>query len=119
MNYKYCPLDPIQDTSVVPANRLANIYAESKEFLVVKQHLDQKLKVAINEPVGETPEFATNFLWQVNLHICVCSMYIFIMYIHIYYDIYDTVCYLYDQCYDQCYHGMERGLLYPFIYSSY
>ena len=51
---------------MVPVNRLANIYAESKEYLTVKQHLDHRLKVAINEPVGETPEFATNFLWQVN-----------------------------------------------------
>ena len=51
---------------MVPVNRLANIYAESKEYLTVKQHLDHQLKVAINEPVGETPEFATNFLWQVN-----------------------------------------------------
>ena len=57
-----------QDTSVVPAGRLANIYAESKEFLTIKQHLEQKLQIAINEPVGETPEFATSFLWQVNLN---------------------------------------------------
>jgi len=71
-------LDTNQDTaSIVPANRLANIYAESKEFLTTKQHLDQKLQVAINEPVGETPEFATNFLWQVNFVLmCVIHTYI-------------------------------------------
>ena len=61
-----------EDTSVVPVNRLANIYAESKEFLTVKQQLEHRLKVALDEPVGETPEFATNFLWQVNC-VCACS----------------------------------------------
>jgi len=66
-------------TSIAPVNRLANIYAESKEFLTIKQHLDQKLQVAISESVGETPEFATNFLWQVNFTyncVCVCNAYI-------------------------------------------
>ena len=56
-----------QDISLVPAGRLANIYAESKEFFTAKQQLEQKLQIAIKEPVGETPEFATNFLWQVDL----------------------------------------------------
>ena len=59
------------EKSVVPAGRLVNLYAESKEFLSVKQHLEQRLEVALNEPVGMTPQFATNFLWQVNLHVCV------------------------------------------------
>ena len=59
------------EKSVVPAGRLVNLYAESKEFLSVKQHLEQRLEVALNEPVGMTPQFATNFLWQVNVHVCV------------------------------------------------
>ena len=55
------------DRASPAATRLANIYAESKEFLTVKQHLDQKLEAAISEPVGEKPSFATNFFWQVSL----------------------------------------------------
>ena len=69
-SYMYIFLDATdanqENTSIVPVNRLANIYAESKEFLTVKQHLEHRLKVALDEPIGETPEFATNFLWQVN-----------------------------------------------------
>ena len=55
------------NTGVAPAGRLANIYAGSEEFLTVKQQLEQKLQIAINEPIGKTPEFATNFLWQVDI----------------------------------------------------
>ncbi|XP_065906239.1 broad substrate specificity ATP-binding cassette transporter ABCG2-like [Dysidea avara] len=46
------------------AARLPYIYEDSKEFLSVKQHLDMKLKTALNEPQAETPEFETNFPWQ-------------------------------------------------------
>ena len=53
------------DRDVIPAGRLTNIYAESKEFLSVKLQLDQKLELALNEPVGKTPQFATNFLWLI------------------------------------------------------
>ena len=54
------------DRDVIPASRLTNIYAESKEFLSVKLQLDQKLELVLNKPVRKTPQFATNFLWQVN-----------------------------------------------------
>jgi len=47
--------------------RLPSIFEESKEFLTVKQHLDAQLKSALEEPQAETPEFATNFPWQVSL----------------------------------------------------
>ena len=68
------------DRDVIPAGRLANIYAESKEFLLVKQQLDQKLELALNEPVGKTPQFTTNFLWQVNfiMYVLLYSIYIYI-----------------------------------------
>ena len=69
------------ENSVVPAvGRLDNLYAESKEFLSVKQHLEQRLEVALNEPVGMTPQFATNFLWQVNI-IIMCVMHVLCIYI--------------------------------------
>ena len=48
------------------AARLPYIYEESNEFLSVKQHLDMKLKTALNEPQAETLEFETNFPWQVS-----------------------------------------------------
>jgi len=48
------------------AARLPNIFGDSKEFLTIQQHLDMKLKTALNEPQAETPEFATNFPWQVS-----------------------------------------------------
>jgi len=44
---------------------LPKMYEESKEFQGVKEHLDAQLKSALNEPQAETPEFATNFPWQV------------------------------------------------------
>ena len=53
------------------AARLPNIFGDSKEFLTVQQHLDMKLKTALNDPQAETPEFATNFPWQVSF--CVSS----------------------------------------------
>ena len=56
-----------QDQSVVPAGRLVKAYAESKESLTLKQHLDQKLEVALGEPLGKAPHFATSFFWQVDL----------------------------------------------------
>ena len=62
------------DSDVLPASRLANIYAESKEFLSVKRQLDQKLELALNEPVGKTPQFATNVLWQVNFIMYYCTI---------------------------------------------
>ncbi|XP_065906205.1 broad substrate specificity ATP-binding cassette transporter ABCG2-like isoform X2 [Dysidea avara] len=46
------------------AARLPNIFEESKEFVTIKQHLDMKLKTALNEPQAETPEFETNLPWQ-------------------------------------------------------
>ena len=55
----------IRDRSVVPAGRLANMYAKSKEFFMIKQHLDQKLEVALGKPLGKTAYYATNFFWQV------------------------------------------------------
>ena len=58
------------DTSVVPASRLANIYAQSKEFTTTKQQLNEKLEVALGQPLGKTPKFATNLFWQVNF-VCV------------------------------------------------
>ena len=54
-----------QDRSVVPASRLANMYTSSKEFFMIKQHLDQKLEVALGEPLGREPHYAANFFWQV------------------------------------------------------
>ena len=63
----HCCLGTSQDdTSAVPAGRLANIYAESKEFATMKQQLNEKLEVALGEPLGKTPNFATNIFWQVN-----------------------------------------------------
>ena len=56
-----------QDQSVVPTGRLVKAYAESKEFFTLKQHLDQKLEVALGKPLGKAPHFATNFFWQVDL----------------------------------------------------
>ena len=66
-----------QDINTPPPSRLADIYADSKEFLTVKHHLDQKLQAAINEPIGESPQFATNFLWQVSTreNLCVIDAY--------------------------------------------
>ena len=63
-----------QDISIPPPSQLADIYADSKEFLTVKQHLDQKLQAAINEPIGESPQFATNFLWQVSIRENLCAI---------------------------------------------
>ena len=60
------------ERSVVPAGRLADLYAEKKEFLSVKQHLEQRLELALNEPVVMTPQFATNVLWQVNIYMYIC-----------------------------------------------
>ena len=57
------------DTSVAPAGRLAIIYAESREFTTMKQRLNEQLEVALGERLGKTPSFATNFLWQVNVHL--------------------------------------------------
>ena len=63
-----------QDRNVVPAGRLASMYAKSKEFFTIKQHLDQKLEVALGEPLGKTSQYATNFFWQVILHLYDISM---------------------------------------------
>ena len=62
--------------------RLGNLYAESKEFLSVKQHLEQRLEVALNEPVGMTPQYATNVLWQVNI-IIMCVIHVLCIYIYL------------------------------------
>ena len=56
------------DKSVVPAGRLATIYAQSKEFTTMKQKLNEQLEVALGEPLGKTPSFATNFFWQVHAY---------------------------------------------------
>ena len=61
----------INSEANVTAGRLANIYTESQEFITVKQQLDQKLNVARNEPVRGHPPYATNFLWQVIILVCV------------------------------------------------
>ena len=45
--------------------RLPKMYVKSKEFQGVEEHLNAQLKSALNEPQAETPEFATNFPWQV------------------------------------------------------
>ena len=67
-----------QDQSVVPAGRLVKAYAESKESIALKQHLDQKLEVALGEPLGRAPNFATSILWQVNfLQYAVLRTYLF------------------------------------------
>jgi len=50
------------------AARLSKKFEESKAFEGLKEHLDVQLKSALNEPQAETPEFATNFLWQVCEH---------------------------------------------------
>ena len=55
------------------AARLPNIFEESKEFVTIKQHLDMKLKTALNEPQAETPEFETNLPWQVRF---LCKQYL-------------------------------------------
>ena len=57
------------DTSVAPAGRLAIIYVESRAFTTMKQRLNEQLEVALGERLGKTPSFATNFLWQVNVHL--------------------------------------------------
>ena len=54
------------------AAHLPYIFEESKEFVTIKQHLDMKLKTVLNEPQAETPEFATNFPWQVRF---LCKQY--------------------------------------------
>lgn len=89
LNDMFYGIDSNQDdTSVVPAGRLATIYAQSKEFTTMKQRLNEQLEVALGEPLGATPSFATNFFWQVyvntyishDLHInsfpcvCLCNM---------------------------------------------
>ncbi|XP_065906213.1 broad substrate specificity ATP-binding cassette transporter ABCG2-like isoform X1 [Dysidea avara] len=43
---------------------LPKTFEESREFLVLKQHLDAQLNTALNEPQGESPKYATSFLWQ-------------------------------------------------------
>ena len=50
------------ERTVVPAGRLADLYAERKEFHSVKQHLEQRLALALNEPIVMTPQFATRFV---------------------------------------------------------
>jgi len=47
--------------------RLVRTFEESREFLILKQHLDAQLNTALNEPQGKTPQYATNFLWQVRV----------------------------------------------------
>ena len=71
-----------QDKSVVPAGRLANAYAESKEFFTIKQHLDQKLEVALGEPLRKTAHYATNFFWQVISYPYDISMYMHVYRVH-------------------------------------
>ena len=66
-----------QEESVVPAGRLVKAYAESKESFTLKQHLDQKLEVALGKPLGKAPHFATSFFWQVIFSICTSAAMIY------------------------------------------
>lgn len=54
------------DGSTAHGGYLAKTFEESREFLALKQHLDTQLNVALNEPQDETPQYATNFIWQVS-----------------------------------------------------
>ena len=86
-----------QDKSVVPAGQLANVYAESKEFFTIKQHLDQKLEVALGEPLRKTAHYATSFFWQVISYSYDINIYM--QYIHLRF-IYMHMC----GCYETCVH---------------
>ena len=72
-----------QDMSVVSAGRLADVYAGSQEFHVLKQQLDQKVEAAYNEPIEMAPQYATSFFWQVN--------FVFV-YIHVYIQTHAYMC---------------------------
>jgi len=48
--------------------QLAETYEKSERFQSIKHHLNGQLKTALSVPQGETPEFATSFLWQVRIN---------------------------------------------------
>ena len=68
-----CPICAGEDTDGSTTNssygpRLLKTFEESREYLALKQHLDTQLNTALNKPQGESPKYATSFLWQVRVY---------------------------------------------------
>ena len=65
----YCMCTDTNDAATYSSHGtcLVKTFEESREFLTLKQQLDAQLNTALNEPQGKTPQYATNFLWQVRV----------------------------------------------------